>query len=166
MDKITKVFTRANNKYWGANLGRMIRFAHQHSDKDLKITIEEAGDKEIGKWGMSRMWRSWMSASANHMAANGALMPLMIKANGEWYGKRKFNSQDAHELFTSKWLGVDEKGARLSWAKQPEDGEVIADKGERFIACLKHEEWMTDKGIKFLIPRDSEFFKEKEGSES
>ena len=102
-----------------------------------------------------------MASTAEFMAANGVTMPLMIKGNGEHYGKRPFNADDAHELFTSQWLGNDAQGNRLSWAKS---GDNIADKGQRFNAMLKHEQFMIERGIKHMMPRESEFFQEKEKS--
>jgi hypothetical protein len=158
MDKQTTLINRATSTEDGKRLWSIIIDALNSSNKPALVTIEEF-DGSIGKWGMSRLWRSWMTSTANFMAANGSIMPLMTKANGDWYGKRPFNEKDAHELFTSVHLGNNKEGKRLSWAKS---GDNVADKGQRFMACLKHEQWMVDKGIKFLIPRDSEFFKEKQ----
>jgi hypothetical protein len=158
VDKQTTIINKSTSNEDGKRLWTTIVSFLNASDKPVKITIEQH-DESIGKWGMTRMWRSWMSSTAEFMAANGSVMPLMTKKDGSWYGKRPFNEQDAHELFTSVHLGNDNKGNRLSWAKS---GDDIADKGQRFLACLKHEQWMVDKGIKFLIPKESEFFKEKQ----
>lgn len=129
---------------------------HDHfesTDKPIKVTITEY--RGIGKWGMQRLWRSWMAVVADFMAENGATMPLMINQKGETYGKRRFNAQDAHELFTSQFLGLNEKGERLSWRKS--EGENVADKGQRFLAMLKLQAWCVEKGINLPMPRDSEF---------
>ena len=91
------------------------------------------------------------------MAANGATMPLCISANGQNYGSRPFNADDAHELFTARWLGVDADGNRLSWSKQGREGMRAATKGERFLAMQQHEDWATERGIILLNPRDSEY---------
>lgn len=117
---------------------------------------------KVGKWGMAKLWRAWMDSTAKFMAARGAVMPLMIKQDGSWYGERPFNKSDAHELFTMQWLGVDADGNRLSWAKSAHDGMRPATKGERFLAMLKHEEWALNKGIQLLKPRGNEYEKLKE----
>ena len=127
----------------------------------VKVTVET--DEGIGKWGMSRLWRSWMGVTAQFMAAHGITQPLMIKANGEHYGVRPFKKEDAHELFTSQWLGLDANGNRLSWSRSSDNR---ADKGQRFSAMLKHEQYMSERGIKYLIPRSSEYFTEKTKTES
>jgi len=129
----------------------------------INVTTQIAG---TGKWGMARLWRAWMTSTAKYMAGNGVTMPLMIGAKGEFYGKRKFNGQDAHELFTSQHLGVDAAGIRLSWAKKDHDGMRAATKGERFNAMFKHEIWATERGIILFKPRESEYQKlEKEQNE-
>ena len=122
-----------------------------------KLIIVNSQPAGTGKWGMARLWRGWMSTTAKFMAGNGAKMPLMIKDDGSWYGSRPFDENDAHELFTRQWLGVDENGARLSWAKSGEQRK--ATKGERFNALRKHEEWAINKGIILFKPRDSEYEK-------
>lgn len=129
---------------------------HDHfdsTDKPIKVTVTEY--QGLGKWGMSRLWRSWMSVVASYMAQNGAKMPLMIAKDGSHYGSRPFNAQDAHELFTAQFLGLNENGERLSWRRS--DGEDVADKGQRFVAMLKLQTWCIDKGINLPMPRESEF---------
>ena len=121
----------------------------------LKIEILE---DSTGKWGMAKLWRSWMKVTADFMAAQGSVMPLMVGKDGKWFGSRPFNSDDAHELFTSQWLGVDKEGARLSWAKRPHDGMRPADKGERFLAMQKHQSWCVEKGINLPVPKNSEYY--------
>ena len=117
----------------------------------------------VGKWGLARLWRMWMKPTAELMAARGAKMPLYIKPDGSWYGERPFNKNDAHDLFTSKHLGLDEFGRRLSWAKSikkgDEDKERVATKGERFNALRLHEEWASIKGISLFKPRSGEYQK-------
>ena len=110
-----------------------------------------------GKWGMARLWRAWMSTTADFMSQNGVTMPLMINADGVSYAKRPFNADDAHELFTRQHLGVDEKGERISWAKS--GGKRKATKGERFDALRRHEMWASDRGITLFKPRGSEYQK-------
>tara|TARA_R110000851_G_C12671984_1_gene522753 strand:+ start:47 stop:529 length:483 start_codon:yes stop_codon:yes gene_type:complete len=131
----------------------------QSEIKEHKLIIINSQPIATGKWGMARLWRAWMSTTAKYMAGNGAIMPLYIKPDGSWYGKRPFDHNDAHELFTRKHLNVDESGRRLSWAKsvkkENEDKERAATKGERVNALRKHEDWCVDKGIILFNPRDS-----------
>jgi len=121
----------------------------------LLILSVQSGN--TGKWGMARLWRAWMATTAKFMAGNGCTMPLMLKADGSTYGNRPFNKDDAHELFTCQYLGVDSDGARLGWARKSHDGMRPATKGERFNAMFKHEMWATEKGIMLFKPRDSEY---------
>lgn len=137
----------------------------------LQLTFYEFGEKlksqscimltetnpDTGKWGMSRLWRSWMAKTGKYMADNGITMPLYVKKDGTHCGKRRFNAEDAHELFTSRWLGLDKNGVRLSWAKKPHDDMIPADKGQRFLAMLQHEEFCLERGILLFRPNDSEF---------
>lgn len=123
-------------------------------DKLLIVNSQPAG---TGKWGLARLWRMWMDSTAKFMAGNRARMPLFIKEDGSWYGSRPFDVNDAHELFTRQWLGVDEAGTRLSWAKSGDQRK--ATKGERFNALRKHEQWAIEKGIILFKPRGSEYEK-------
>jgi hypothetical protein len=123
-------------------------------------------DPKTGKWGMARLWRSWMGSTATFMAANGVTMPLMFDKEGKPYGKRDFNPDDAHELFTQQWLGVDSDGTRLSWSKSGRDGMRPATQGERFNALRKHESWATERGIRLFNPRDSEYRELQEQQEA
>lgn len=123
----------------------------------LMVVTTQSGD--TGKWGMAKLWRSWMSTTATFMAANGCTMPLMISDQGSHYGNRPFNSDDAHLLFTHQWLGVDSEGERLSWSRGGRDGMRAATKGERFNALRKHEEFCVERGIRIFNPRDSEYNK-------
>ena len=121
---------------------------------DLLVSTQNA---KIGKWGMSQVWRIWMAATADYMAKQGAIMPTFLKPDGTYEETRPFNKDDAHELFTVRYLGTGDDGMRLSWAKAPHDGMRTATKGERFIAMLKHEHWCTERGILLLNPRDGEY---------
>lgn len=139
--------------------------------KDILSELEKKGhlivstkSADTGKWGMARLWRAWMEKTAVWMAQNGATMPLMINSKGEWYGTRKFNKDDAHELFTHKFLGCDKYGNRLSWSKSGNKESRSATKGERYTAMLRHENWATERGIQLMVPRDSEYMKLKDES--
>ncbi len=124
------------------------------TDPILVISIQP---ENTGKWGMAKLWRMWMASTAEFMAKNGVTMPLMVNAEGVIYGTRQFKSDDAHELFTARWLGVDADGTRLSWARKGHDGMRAATKGERFNALRLHEDWATDKGVLLFKPRGSEY---------
>ena len=123
----------------------------EHGEMKLKIS-----QNNIGKWGMARLWRSWMSIIADHMAANCVTMPLYIPDSGEPHGNRPFNSNDAHELFTYRFMPADKNGNRKSWAKSNDNAEV-ADKGERWFALMQVDEWAVEKGIALPHPAGSEF---------
>ena len=128
------------------------------SGKLYDVSINE---RNIGKWSLSRLWRAWMSDIAKWMSANGATMPLVIGANGEFSGQRSFNADDAHELFSVMTLGTDKDGNRLSWSKSGRDGCRPASKGERVLAMQRVEAWSSERGIKLLNPADSELRKIK-----
>ena len=131
--------------------------------EEHKLIIANTQPAGTGKWGMARLWRGWMASTAEFMAKNGVTMPLMIADDGTIYSARKFNANDAHELFTRQHLGVDEKGVRLSWAKSGDQRK--ATKGERFNALRRHEEWASERGIILFKPRDSEYDKIKQEQE-
>ena len=133
----------------------------QNEIEDDKLIILNSQPAGTGKWTMARLWRGWMGETAKFMAKNGVTMPLMYSADGQAYGKRPFNADDAHELFTRQHMGVDESGTRLSWAKSGEQRK--ATKGERFNALRRHEAWAGERGIILFKPRNSEYEKlEKE----
>ena len=142
------------------NLQEMLNEINKELEENPAIVVKVSSAYE-GKWGMARLWRSWMTTTAQFMAQNGVTQPLYIDSKGIAHGKRAFNKDDAHELFTANWLGHDENGNRLSWAKTSKDGRRKADKGERYHAMCKHEEWCLERGIVLNKPRDSEFEKLK-----
>ncbi len=139
-----------------SDLSQVSGYVCDHFDEgggSLRFKITESSGN--GKWGMARLWRKWMAVTASYMANNGSKMPLMIREDGSWYGIRSFDANDAHELFTRQWLGVDSEGNRLSWQKK--EGANTADKGQRFTAMMKHQSWCIEKGIDLPLPRDSEY---------
>lgn len=144
-----------------SDLRALVSDIHDHFDENetsLRIQITESSGN--GKWGMARLWYKWMQITADYMAVNGCTMPMMIDKQGKPYGTRPFNEKDAHELFTSQWLGLDSNGNRMSWRKS--EGANVADKGQRFIAMLRHEQWCLEKGIQLPQPRNSELHDLKE----
>lgn len=122
----------------------------------------EVHTEKTGKWGMTRIWRKWMSETAQWMSGQGATMPHCFDKDGNAYGKRAFNESDAHELFTAQWLGTDSDGNRLSWSRKGRDGMRPANKSERFHAMQRHEAWATERGIKLFNPRDENEYRQIE----
>ena len=111
------------------------------------------------KWSMAKLFRMWMPPTAKSMRGQGCSMPLCYDKNGEPYGKRAFNKDDAYELFTALHGGVDKNGNRLSWTKKGRDDLRPATNGERFDMLRKHEQWASDRGVILMVPRDSEYWK-------
>jgi hypothetical protein len=139
------------------NAGEILDALRQAPCNGTHEMVLREKEPETGKWGMSKLWRMWMATTAEWMTGRGAKMPLMVRPDGSWLGERAFEPEDAHHLFTHKWLGADKQGNRLSWSKKGRDGMRAADKGERFLALVKHEEWATEKGILLFKPKDSEY---------
>ena len=130
---------------------------YEHLPQNFVANIQE---QSAGSMSMKNLWWSWMGATADYMAASGAYMPLFMDSDGNEHGKRRFNKDDAHELFTSKWMGTDNEGKRYSWkVRNPAEGEKIAPKSKRLYAMEKHQAWCSERGIKLLNPEDSEFRK-------
>lgn len=120
--------------------------------------ILSAKNPTIGKWSMSRLWFSWMESTGKFMASQGITQPLMITQDGKQYGSRPFNKNDAYELFSSKLLS-DGNGDRLSWSKAGREDRRAATRGERVFAMQRHEQWMIERGIRYLNPKDSDYLK-------
>lgn len=122
-------------------------------------------DETIGTVPMLRTWRKWMAETAAFMAARGCTMPHYIDKDGKHHGTRPFNADDAHELFTSTYLGVDEHGRRKSWSLTSADNEIQASMGDRLHAMDTHLQWALEKGIKLTIPRKSEYQQYRDGED-
>jgi|TARA_R110000851_G_scaffold118864_1_gene246382 hypothetical protein len=138
------------------NMSEFINSIYAQLDEN-PVLIVTAQTGNVGKWGMAKLFRAWMTTTAEFMAARGVTMPLMVKSGGGTFGTREFNATDAHELFTNQWLGVDENGLRLSWSKVGRDGMRPATKAERYYALNRHEVWAMEKGLMLFKPRDSEY---------
>ena len=111
-----------------------------------------------GSQSMLNTWWWWMQETADYMHGRGCTMPLYFDSKGVAHGKRRFNRNDAHELFTIKWLGTDENGNRLSWSRDKKHPEkTIADSGQRHHALSQHDAYCTDRGISITIPIKSEY---------
>jgi len=146
-----------------ANLNDVFNSISKELDTVPNILLKTESHK-TGKWGMSRLWRSWVAKASEYMARNGAVMPIFLDKNGNYGKTRPFNFSDGHELFTMNCLGCDKDGVRLSWAKSAHDGMRLATQGERFHALRMLEQWCTERGIILLKPRDSEYCKLEEES--
>ncbi|MDP1931930.1 MAG: hypothetical protein Q8L60_10780 [Gammaproteobacteria bacterium] len=117
----------------------------------------ELKNESTGTIPMLRTWRGWMGETARHMAAAGCTMPLYIDSNGVAHGKRPFRGDDAHDLFTSMWLGCDENGNRYSWSISSNPELTVAPMSKRLYAMDKHVAWCAERGIKITIPRTGEY---------
>lgn len=112
-----------------------------------------AGKKRKSSQPMKGTWRMWMKETAKWMSDNGATMPLYYRPNGEPYGKRPFNEQDAHEAFMRTWGGVNANGDRQH--------QEAAEKGLMLHIMDRHLMWAIEKGISLTIPADGEYMKLK-----
>lgn len=128
-----------------------------HAEERKIMIYEIKSQADLNTAPMKRTWRMWMRETANWMAANGAVMPLMIKRDGTNHGSRPFNEQDAHELFTRQYLGVDASGERYKTA--------TGDKGTMLSMMDRHLAWSTEKGISLTVPSDGEFQRLREETE-
>jgi len=126
----------------------------------LTVTIEPGIESDFhGTWPMARLWRKWMQETADFMTASGVKMSEYIDSKGKAHGERPFNPNDAHELFAKRWLGVDEKGRRYSWALKSNPDRPKAPKSKRLYAMDKHQAWATERGLSLTNPENSEFRK-------
>ena len=137
----------------------------QNELKETPSLVVSTQSASIGKWTMSKIWRVWIAATAKFMAGNGVTMPLMVAKDGSYHGSRPFDANDGHELFSAKFLPQDANGERLSWSKSGRDGMRAATKGERYIAMMRLEEFMSDKGIQAFKPAESEYEKLRQEQE-
>ena len=126
--------------------------------------ILEGKNPVIGKWSMSRLFHSWCATAGEWMAQNGSTMPLYMDSKGNYHGQRKFNESDAKILFSSTWF-TDSNGDPLSWSKggqKAKNGKKAVragNRGERYHCCNNLQQWMVERGIKHLNPKDSEYTK-------
>jgi hypothetical protein len=127
------------------------------------VDLVEVEIKEVGSQTLLNTWMMWMQETAEFMSWQGVTMPLYIRKNGEKVGLRKFEQRDAHDLFTSQYLGVDEKGRRKTWSrpKKKKNNEIQASIGDRLFAMDTHKQWCMEKGIKLTVKKDSEYMKLK-----
>lgn len=119
-------------------------------------------DGNPGSWPMLKTWRKWMDETAREMSRRGCTMPTYIDPEGVSHGTRAFKADDAHDLFTSMYLGTDNEGRRKTWSLTDKDGEIQASKGDRLWAMQMHVDYCMERGIKLTIPSNSEFRKLQE----
>lgn len=127
------------------------------ADVDVQIKPESTGTVP-----MLKTWRGWMNETALAMRHYGCTMPLYVDKDGNPKGSRPYSSQDAHEHFTSVYLGVDELGRRKSWSMSKDPDFIQASMADRLWAMNTHLDWCSEKGIKLTIPENSEFRKENQ----
>ena len=137
------------------------------SYKDLQDAGLKSGDMVELDWkggnpgsqSILNTWLQWMGETAAFMSARGVKMDV-INVDGTVMGTRAFNKDDAHDLFSGKYLGKDEKGRRKTWKRcSPDSDEVQASKGDRVWCMNSHLVWATERGVKLTIPTNSEFNK-------
>lgn len=113
---------------------------------------------DFGNWDMSRLWRKWMTVTHAYLSAQKMRVPLNFDSNGEVTNEtRPVEKQDVHEMFTTRWLGTDQYGTRLTWSKKDFNGMRAATAGERFHALRMHEEWAFNNGVSLEKPRGCEY---------
>jgi hypothetical protein len=120
---------------------------------DRSILKLKVADTDVGSLSMSKTWRMWMAEVATHMCHMGCSMPLYYDGDGNPHGERRFNKNDAHELFTSKFLGSNNAGDRLSWQMDSDGGASVATREQRLFAMDKLDTWAAERGIRITIPR-------------
>ena len=141
------------------NLSQVFNQIQTEIEEKRTILISTQG-ATTGKWGMAQLWRVWIQAVSDYAAANGVTMPLCITPDGTFIGTRPFNKSDGHELFTANFMGTDETGQRLSWAKnKAANSGRPATAGERFHALRQLEQYALERGIPLIKPRESEYAK-------
>ena len=134
-----------------------LRKYEQGAEIDLEVIPESTGTVS-----MLRTWRMWMKETAIFMRHHGCTMPLFIDKHGMPKGTRPYNADDAHEQFTSVYLGRDEQGRRKSWSISKDPDVTQASMADRLWAMDTHLDWCTEKGITLTIPKkNSEYVKEK-----
>jgi hypothetical protein len=134
-------------------------------DKFKSGSIQEftvKGVDEAGSKSMLNTWMMWMDETAAFMRGQGVTMSQYIDSKGEHHGTRMFKKEDAHDLFTSKYLGKDEEGLRKTWSMTKSGEESQASIGDRLHAMDTHAEWCVQRGINLTIPRDGQYRKLKE----
>lgn len=124
----------------------------QHGE--LILTTQPAA---IGTWGLAKLWRVWITITHEFMKGNQVRIPTKFAEDGTWLKTRAITVQDTYELFTRCWMGVDEQGRRLSWAKNDKPDQRTATKGERFNCLRQHEQWALLNGIDLYKPRGNEY---------
>lgn len=150
--------------------GTLIAYSTQckkYVDKqtDRSILKLKVADTDVGTWSMSKTWRKWMDEISTHMRHKGCTMPLYYDGEGVPHGTRPFNKQDAHELFTIKFMGADPEGNRYSWAMDSDGGVTVAPKEIRLHAMDRVVQWTAENMVPITIPRNGDYSDYREAQE-
>jgi len=139
-----------------ANLHQLMeRLQDELKDQSsLSVTTKSPS---IGKWGMTRIWRAWMTQTAKYMENEGLRIYVEDADGNRMDDGRPPSAEDAHEYFTRRYLGVDENGHRMTWSAGGDAPGRRANKGERYGAMCLHEQWAISRGIVLYNPQDGEY---------
>ena len=119
-------------------------------------SLELSGKPWLFKWTrhnpnsypMKKLWFKWMQETADFMARNGVTMPQYLRANGQPFGKRAFDKDDAHKLFKNQYFAA-KYGADVSLTK--------VDKVDMLHGMDRHIAWATERGLFLTIPGENEY---------
>lgn len=131
--------------------------------REKQIVEMKVVETNVGSFAMVKTWRMWMKEIALHMSHKGCTMPLYIDPDGIPRGSQPFDGDDAHELFTKKWLGTDKNGIRYSWGMTSDGDHSVAPKSLRLHAMDHCVQWSAEQGIAITIPREGEYRDYAEG---
>lgn len=121
------------------------------SGKRWRIKITEW--RELRTIPMNSTWRMWMNETAEWMRNQGVTVDIK-NGKGQVISRHRVTPEDAHEMFVSRHLGVDENGDREKTSKM----EI----GRKLYLMELHEAWCLEKGIPLTIPKKSQFYELKQ----
>lgn len=123
------------------------------ADADCRVKVTK---KSNGTLPLDRHWRALMPQVASLMQSYGVTMRFQ-SPKGVGTFERAFNEDDAHELFTSMFMPVDDNGRRKSWSKSGRDGMESADTGERVHAMERLYQYWLERGHSLERNMNSEY---------
>ena len=145
-----------------SNIAKEVRRLGQEIDQ----IVEAGGEARVittkksnGTIPLLKLWRMWMKDIASYLASQGRKMPLGMDKDGNWYGSRPYEPNDAHEAYSYLCLGCDEFGVRYSWVVNSDEfeGRTAAPLGVRLRAMDKLYKHAMEEGIKLRIPKNTEY---------